>query len=190
MSRLDRKMCIHYGEYLIQKLGDQEELLGAEVIVAHRILKSHVMETTGWVKAEMEIPFPAALIWEYFARPDLEAGFLGYDDAERIDTLGGRVGEGAGFRCAHGDLNIYSKIPAWKPFEYYTMDQSTGLTYVSTCRLIPPENGTRVRIYLTTPIESASDEVRQMRQSAMDAGYAGLQSYIERDFASGKVSTS
>jgi hypothetical protein len=50
MKMLDLKMCIHYGEYLIQKLGDREELLGADVIVPHRMLKNHVIESTG-VKA-------------------------------------------------------------------------------------------------------------------------------------------
>jgi hypothetical protein len=47
MSILDLKMCTHYGEYLIQKLGDREELLGADVIVPHRMLKNHVIENTG-----------------------------------------------------------------------------------------------------------------------------------------------
>jgi len=47
MSRLDLKMVIHYGEYVIQKLGDREELLGADVIVPHRMLKNRVIEQTG-----------------------------------------------------------------------------------------------------------------------------------------------
>lgn len=47
MSRLDLKMVIHYGEYVIQKLGDREELLGADVIVPHRMLKNDVIEVTG-----------------------------------------------------------------------------------------------------------------------------------------------
>jgi hypothetical protein len=47
MDKLDLKMCIHYGEYLVQKLGDREELLGADVIVPHRMLKNHVIEQTG-----------------------------------------------------------------------------------------------------------------------------------------------
>jgi len=50
MGKLDLKMCIHYGEYMIQKLGDREELLGADVIVPHRMLKNTVIEKTG-VKA-------------------------------------------------------------------------------------------------------------------------------------------
>jgi len=47
ISKLDLKMVIHYGEYVIQKLGDREELLGADVIVPHRMLKNHVLEKTG-----------------------------------------------------------------------------------------------------------------------------------------------
>ena len=47
MSKLDLKMVIHYGEYAVQKLGDREELLGADVIVPHRMLKNNVIENTG-----------------------------------------------------------------------------------------------------------------------------------------------
>jgi uncharacterized protein YndB with AHSA1/START domain len=251
MSMLDLKMCIHYGEYLVQKLGDREELLGADVIVPHRMLKNHVIEKTNvksyalfsdvaaqklalpdysekiiphsetyehlgevpmcvhdlqpvweryraknrrfidaqesWIKCEMEIPFPPALIWEYLTKPDLEAGFLGYDYGERTDP-GGRVQEGSGFHCAHGDLHVYSKILDWKPFEYYTMEQSAlGLSYLSTRRLTPLEHGTRVEIYLTRPRENPGNEVREMLQSAMDQGYAGLRPYIEQDVTSGKI---
>jgi hypothetical protein len=68
------------------------------------------------------------------------------------------------------------------------MEQSVlGLTYLSTRRLIPLEDGTRVGIYLTMPRETSSDEVRQMLQSAMDSGYAGLQPYIEHDRITGKI---
>lgn len=47
INKLDLKMCIHYGEYILQKLGDREELLGPDVIVPHRMLKNHVIEHTG-----------------------------------------------------------------------------------------------------------------------------------------------
>ena len=45
--KLDLKMVVHYGEYAVQKLGEREELLGADVIVPHRMLKNHVIEKTG-----------------------------------------------------------------------------------------------------------------------------------------------
>ena len=47
IHKLDLKMCIHYGEFIVQKLGDREELLGADVIVPHRMLKNSVTEATG-----------------------------------------------------------------------------------------------------------------------------------------------
>jgi hypothetical protein len=47
IHKLDLKMCIHYGEYIVQKLGDREELLGSDVIVPHRMLKNNVIQNTG-----------------------------------------------------------------------------------------------------------------------------------------------
>ena len=65
-----------------------------------------------------------------------------------------------------------------------------GLNYISTRKLTPLENGTHVGIYLSMPRQTSSDEVRQILQSAMEAGYAGLRSYIEQDINMGKVTTS
>ncbi len=47
ISGLDLKMAIHYGSYLVQQMGDREELVGADVIVPHRMLKNRVIEATG-----------------------------------------------------------------------------------------------------------------------------------------------
>ena len=47
ISLLDLKMVTHYGDYILQQIGDQEELLGADVIVPHRMLKNQVIEKTG-----------------------------------------------------------------------------------------------------------------------------------------------
>lgn len=254
MGLLDLKMCIHYGEYLLQKLADREELLGADVIVPHRMLKNNVIEKTqvksyalfsdtasrelnlkeycldpishsetyehigevpmwvhdllptwekmkakgrifvsaeeAWVKFETDLPFPPGLIWEYLTVPQLEAGFMGYDYAERTDLLGGRVRKNAEFHCAHGELNIYNKILDWEPYEYYTLDQSVPLAsvvYYQTRRLIPIEKGTRVAIYMSKPLEGASAEIQQMLQAAVDASYNGLGPFIENDLANGKV---
>ncbi|MEW5938506.1 MAG: DUF2652 domain-containing protein [Chloroflexota bacterium] len=252
MGLLDLKMCIHYGDYLVQKLAGREELLGADVILPHRMLKNSVIEKTGvrsyalfsdtaaqklnlleycdhvirhaetyehlgeapmcihdlrpvwerekekrrffisreeaWVMAERDTRFPPALIWEFLTKPALEAGFLGYDSAARTDRLGGRVREDSQFHCAHGDLRVYSKILDWKPFEYYTLEQSAvGLTYVTTRRLIPINAGTRVGVYLSKPRESDAPEVKAMLQSAMDAGYDGLAPFIEQELAAGRV---
>jgi hypothetical protein len=256
MSVLDLKMCIHYGEYLIQKLGDREELLGADVIVPHRMLKNHVIEQTGiqsyalfsdvaarqlnlqeycdtlvphaetyehlgevpmcvhdlrpvwereqakrrtfvgaeeaWIKYEADLPFPPPLVWEYLTNPVLEAGFLGYDFAERSDQLGGRVREEAQFHCAHGDLHIDNKILDWKPFEYYTVQQSVRnlVEYLHTRRLVPIHGGSRLCVYASKPEANVSEGLRGYIQAEYNRGFGNLEAFIEQDVAGGKVTVS
>ena len=256
MSMLDLKMCIHYGEYLIQKLGDREELLGAEVIVPHRMLKNHVIERTGiksyalfsdiaaqrlnlleycenvvrhsetyehlgevpmcvhdlrsvwereqekrrifvtpgeaWLKYEASLPFPPPLIWEYLTNPVLEAGFLGYDFAERSDHLGGRVREEAQFHCAHGDLHIDNKVLDWKPFEYYTLHQAVrnSIEYLHTRRLVPVPGGSRLCVYASKPAQGASEELRGYIQAEYNRGFGNLEPFIKQDIESGKLTVS
>ncbi|MCI0552173.1 MAG: DUF2652 domain-containing protein [Anaerolineae bacterium] len=44
---LDLKFFVHYGSFGIQKLDAHDEMVGADVIVIHRLLKNTVTETTG-----------------------------------------------------------------------------------------------------------------------------------------------
>lgn len=48
ISALDLKFFVHYGTFGIQKLDAHDELVGADVIVIHRLLKNHVTEQTGY----------------------------------------------------------------------------------------------------------------------------------------------
>ena len=45
---LDLKFFVHYGAFGIQKLDNHNEMVGADVIVIHRLLKNHVTEKTGF----------------------------------------------------------------------------------------------------------------------------------------------
>ena len=45
---LDLKFFLHYGAFGIQKLDNHGEIVGADVIVIHRLLKNHVTERTGF----------------------------------------------------------------------------------------------------------------------------------------------
>jgi len=44
---LDLKFIVHHGEAIIQKVAGRQELLGSDVIVAHRLLKNGVVERLG-----------------------------------------------------------------------------------------------------------------------------------------------
>src|SRR3972149_2319867 len=45
---LDLKFIVHQGEYILQAVTAPAKPLGSDVTLAHRLLKNHVAETTGW----------------------------------------------------------------------------------------------------------------------------------------------
>ncbi len=47
MAALDLKIFLHHGDYLVQEIGDRTDLQGADVIMAHRLMKNTVREATG-----------------------------------------------------------------------------------------------------------------------------------------------
>ncbi|MGC3944737.1 MAG: DUF2652 domain-containing protein [Chryseolinea sp.] len=47
-ATLDLKFIVHYGEYILNNVGGKNKPLGSCVNVAHRLLKNHVTEATGW----------------------------------------------------------------------------------------------------------------------------------------------
>jgi class 3 adenylate cyclase len=66
---LELKFILHYGEYAIQKVGNYRELIGSDVNLAHRLLKNHVTEATGWqayalitesARLQMKLPLEGA----------------------------------------------------------------------------------------------------------------------------------
>jgi uncharacterized protein YndB with AHSA1/START domain len=45
---LNLKFVVHHGSYVIHEVAGMRELVGSDVIVAHRLLKNEVKEKTGW----------------------------------------------------------------------------------------------------------------------------------------------
>jgi len=45
---LDLKFFAHHGDYIIQDVAGVKELVGTDVNLAHRLMKNHIAETTGW----------------------------------------------------------------------------------------------------------------------------------------------
>jgi len=48
IPKLDLKFLTHHGEYFVQSVSGIHELVGTDVNLAHRLLKNHVAEATGW----------------------------------------------------------------------------------------------------------------------------------------------
>jgi class 3 adenylate cyclase len=47
IHELDVKFVLHHGDYVLQRVGQQEELLGPDVNAVHRLLKNHAVELIG-----------------------------------------------------------------------------------------------------------------------------------------------
>ena len=45
---LDLKFIVHHGEYMIQQVAGNTDLLGNDVTLIHRLAKNRVTESTGW----------------------------------------------------------------------------------------------------------------------------------------------
>jgi uncharacterized protein YndB with AHSA1/START domain len=45
---LDLKFMAHHGEFVLQSVVGREEVIGSDVNLAHRLMKNHISETTGW----------------------------------------------------------------------------------------------------------------------------------------------
>jgi hypothetical protein len=48
LPNLDLKFFVHYGSFMIQKLGQYNELVGHDVNLVHRLAKNHIKEETGF----------------------------------------------------------------------------------------------------------------------------------------------
>jgi hypothetical protein len=60
IHELDLKFVIHHGDYVLQRVGQQEELLGPDVNAVHRLLKNHAFDLIG--------PRPYALLSDAVVR--------------------------------------------------------------------------------------------------------------------------
>jgi Protein of unknown function (DUF2652) len=47
IRNLDIKFVVHNGDYVVHRIAHQEELVGVDVIVAHRLLKNHARDLVG-----------------------------------------------------------------------------------------------------------------------------------------------
>lgn len=48
MALLDLKIFLHYGQYMLQQIGDKVDLQGTDVILIHRLMKNAVKDKFGW----------------------------------------------------------------------------------------------------------------------------------------------
>jgi hypothetical protein len=70
IPQLDLKFIVHHGEFIVQHVAGIRELVGTDVNLAHRLLKNHVSEATGW-RAYALFTEPAAAHLAMLRDPDV-----------------------------------------------------------------------------------------------------------------------
>lgn len=73
-------------------------------------------------EVEIELPFPAAAIWQYWVDADKRLRWQPFQtEVENQPNDGGRMGVGAASHCAHGAAgDALREYLDWRPFRYFT----------------------------------------------------------------------
>ena len=87
ISGLDLKIFVHYGQYLLQKLAGREELVGSDVILAHRMMKNQVIEQTGIHAYALFTKVAAESLELELLCPDLKSYKESYEHVGEVDML-------------------------------------------------------------------------------------------------------
>ena len=111
-----------------------------------------------YIVIHQECPAPPPIVWEWLNDPHKRAQ-CAFQEVEFKPILrpGGRTDAGARNHCIHGkDVAMVENILDWKPFDYFTVEQSyMGLAVRITCQLESiPDNKTRLNVHINgrTPL--------------------------------------
>ncbi len=105
---------------------------------------------------QLDLAAPPAVVWTWLNDPQKRVLWGSMDEVQPVLQPGGRSGAGARNHCMHGKNAIVQDILDWRPFEYYTLRDSSG-PLLLTFQLTPLPAGTRlnVRARLERPLPAA-----------------------------------
>ena len=155
-----------------------------------------VREDEALIVLEFDFPVSVVQLWDYLLKPEMRALFTNSEKAEAENVLGGRIGEGAVYYCAHGSLIVKQTIVDWQPFETHTTyDLGTfGLSTYVTYRLSETENGSHLKM-INSPVQAKNPLKRWVgglfiKFALKSFGHIGpnsLRQRMEEDLAQGEI---
>lgn len=155
-----------------------------------------VREDEALIVLEFDFPVSVVQLWDYLLKPEMRALFTNSEKAEAENVLGGRIGEGAVYYCAHGSLIVKQTIVDWQPFETHTTyDLGTfGLPTYVTYRLSETENGSHLKM-INSPVQAKNPLKRWVgglfiKFALKSFGHIGpnsLRQRMEEDLAQGEI---
>jgi uncharacterized protein YndB with AHSA1/START domain len=149
-----------------------------------------VTERATWVKAEMDVPADRAEVWAFVTDPASRRLFVAGVMAVDETPADGRRGIGTRNHCMHGETASFEEILDWRPFEYYTLlNTSPGLgSWTTTHELQPIESGTHIVIRLQLPRARRDRDALEPHREVVEGLYQSSLERIRDRFAAGAAS--
>lgn len=150
-------------------------------------------------KAQVDIPAPPALAWDYLTRPELKQQWVMADNMQVVGLKGGRTGVGTKHHCAHGKQVSVQTIMDWRPFEYITYDTALPLNGYChwTMSIMPIPNGSRLTVHVGKPagrgglgnliMPLLGLAAKNFVKKSFEQGRDIVRRMVEEDLAAGKI---
>src|SRR5213594_3021742 len=188
ISVLKLKFVVHHGKFSRQRLGNVEQLHGADVIVPHRLLKNKVpskeyLLVTDAVLERLPDEARAESIYKRLLEPKVMERYLISDD---VEAVAGARGEdlGAEFHCHHGGSVVSMRVVNLEPGRELTLIADQPTTMYITTRLSEEGEG-RTKVARSFLWEEPQDpdvaqSLRQVMEFTAAAGEAAIRSAFEQ----------
>ncbi len=94
-----------------------------------------------------DFPAPPPAMWDWVNEPFKRVQWAGFDELQWFRRPDGRTGAGARSHCVHNKQVLNAEtVLDWRPFDYFTLDTSSGL--VQTFQFEPRDDGRTTRVHL------------------------------------------
>ncbi len=155
-----------------------------------------------WMAAEVDLPAPPALVWDYLNEPERKRQWRAADAIKVFGTSRGRMDVGTTHHCIHGKMVIVENIVDWRPCDYLTIQNVWPMQAVAmeTDRLSPHEQGTRVSCIVGRPqgrnvlhnalLRVFYAMIKKNMSAEFTQSLARLREMVEADRAAGKIPAS
>jgi uncharacterized protein YndB with AHSA1/START domain len=120
-----------------------------------------VLQRDAWGSNTVFTEAPPGLVWDQLVNPVKRAHWMQADGSDVVNHIGGRIGPGSEYHCAHGEGNasVFTVLDM-RTADYVTvvgaLTPEIGLKY--TDYLIPSGTGTRIVSHAAMPFTFATDE--------------------------------
>jgi hypothetical protein len=150
-----------------------------------------------------DFPITPAALWDCMLKPEYRDTFNGSSKTGMAGLKLGRVTRGSEFHCYHGERLTRQTLIDWRPFDYYTSEDSTtmmgmkGVTTVYTMYFTFDGEITNVKLALRQPTHTNpllrkllslmwKNMMKDMFYKEIDKGMQKLKAKVIEDLAAGK----